>query len=267
MLYICRFKIIQMKSIFFLVFMGLSAFTFAQQDTTVIVNLPHKQYDKKHKKPSDEANTIKIAPLGFVSGAFPVYYERVINDFFSVQGGIGITSRNYVRNAFQSIGDNFLSPVYPWSSNSTYDLADPALEIGDRKANLGFLFSLQPRIYFTSDAPDESYMGISYDFYRYNFSIPGMVYNTATSEYNHAGSTKKEHENISDLMVWFGYQDVYDRISIEYSTGIGIRNVKGVKYYFAEDNSSGTPTTLEGYAPYKQTLFNFNIGIRVGYHF
>ena len=176
--------------------MGLSTFTFAQQDTTVIVNLPHKQYDKKHKKPSDEINTIKVAPLGFVSGAFPVYYERVINDFFTVQGGVGITSRNYVRNAFQSIED-FLSPVYPWNNNSTYDLADPALKIGNRKANLGFLFSLQPRVYLTSDAPDESFMGVSYDFYRYNFSIPGMVYNNATSEYNHSGSTKKEERKSS----------------------------------------------------------------------
>ena len=68
-------------------------------------------------------------------------------------------------------------------------------------------------------------------------------------------------------MVWFGYQDVYDRISIDYSTGLGIRNVKGMKYYLADDYSTGGTNIFEGYAPYKQTLFNFNIGIKVGYHF
>ena len=151
------------------------------------------------------------------------------------------------------------------------DIAEPALNFNDRKPNLGFLFSVQPRVYFESDAPDGSYMSVSYDYYRYNFSIPGIV-NTntvpgASPNYQYVGSKKKEHENISDLMVWFGYQDVYDRISIDYSTGLGIRNVKGLKYYFAEDYSTGGITTLEGFAPYKQTIFNFNIGIKIGYHF
>lgn len=247
--------------------MSMTTFTFAQQDTTVTVNLPHKQYDKKHKKPTGEENTIKIAPLGFVSGTFPVYYERVISDFFTVQGGVGITSRNYVRNTFQSIDP--ITPIYPWSNNySLSDLADNTLEMGNRKPNLGFLLSVQPRIYFNSEAPDESFMSISYDFYRYNFSIPGIVYNSNLNEYKHTGSNKKEHENISDLMVGFGYQDVYDRLSIEYSTSIGIRNVKGSKYVYATGtDNSGNPITFDDFAPYKQTLFNYNIGIRVGYHF
>lgn len=263
-----------MKSILSLLFTFTSALTFAQKDTTVIVDLPHHQYDKKHKKSVGEDNTIKIAPLGFVSGTFPIYFERVISDFFTVQGGLGITSRNYIRNAFQTVSDNFIEPAYPWSQNSLNDQADAALDFGNRKSSLGFLFSVQPRIYFESDAPDGSYMSVSYDFYRYNFTIPGIIDinaadNTIPHQYNyqHAGKQKKEHENISDLMVWFGYQDVYDRISIDYSTGLGIRNVKGSKYYFAEDYSTGGLTNLEGYAPYKQTLFNFNIGIKVGYHF
>ena len=159
------------------------------------------------------------------------------------------------------VSDNFIEPQYPWTQNSLNDQVDAALELGNRTSSLGFLFSVQPRIYFESDAPDGSYMSVSYDFYRYNFSIPGLVGN------QYIGSKKKEHENISDLMVWFGYQDVYDRISIDYSTGLGIRNVKGSKYYYAEDNTTGTTITFEGFAPYKQTLFNFNIGIKVGYHF
>ena len=260
-----------MKSIFCLLFTFSTALSFAQKDTTVVVNLPHHQYDKKHKKSIGEDNTIKIAPLGFVSGTFPIYAERIITDFFSVQAGLGITSRNYIRNAFQTVSDNFIAPAYPWSQNSLTDQVDGALDLGNRKSSLGFLFSVQPRIYFESDAPDGSYMSVSYDFYRYNFTIPGLV-NTNTDPlgsptYQYVGKNKKEHENISDLMVWFGYQDVYDRISIDYSTGLGIRNVKGSKYYFAEDYSTGGLTTLEGYAPYKQTLFNFNIGIKVGYHF
>lgn len=256
-----------MKSIFTLLLLSFTTFCFAQKDTSIIVNLPNKKYNNKHKKPSDEENTIKIAPLGFTTGIFPVYYERVINDFFSVQGGIGLTGRNHLRNAFQSIDP--ITPTYPWATTySLNDISDPTLQIGNRKANMGFLLSAQPRIYFDSEAPEEAFMGISYEFFRYNFSIPGMVYNSNLSEFQHIGSKKKEHENISDLMVLFGYQSVFERLSVEYSTAVGIRNVKGTKYVFGTGyDNSGSPITQEGLAPYKQTLFNYNLGIRVGYHF
>ena len=76
--------------------------------------------------------------------------------------------------------------------------------------------------------------------------------------------TKNEFENISDLMVHFGTQTVYDRLTFEYTTGIGLRNVKGSTYVA---NYDGSTVSDEGFATYKQTVFNFSIGLRVGYHF
>ncbi len=256
-----------MKILLSAIFLIAPLFILAQdkqkKDTTIVVNLDHKQYDKNHKKPTGEENTIKIAPLGFTSGTFPVYYERIINDFLTVQAGIGATSRNYIRTAIQSVDD--IAPTYPWSDNIYTDMVEPALDMANRKPVLGYMFSVQPRLYFESDPPDGGYLGISYDFYRYNLSIPGIINNNGIYQYK--GPEKKEHENISDFMVCFGYQDVYDRLSLDYSMGLGIRNVKGSKYYYAEDNSTTPATIIEGFAPYKQSLFNFNIGIKVGYHF
>ena len=68
-------------------------------------------------------------------------------------------------------------------------------------------------------------------------------------------------------MVYFGYQDVHDRVSVEYLSGIGIRNAKGSKYAFGTDDTGSSLVPNEGFATYKQTTFNFNIGIRIGYHF
>ena len=262
-----------MKTLLSAIFLIAPLFILAQdkqkKDTTIVVNLGHKQYDKNHKKPTGEENTIKIAPLGFTSGTFPVYYERIINDFLTVQAGIGATSRNYIRTSIQSVDD--IVPTYPWSDNLFTDKVEPALDMTNRKPVLGYMLSVQPRLYFESDPPDGGYLGISCDFYRYNFAIPGLVNtntdSTASPNYQYKGLKNKEHENISDFMVCFGYQDVYDRLSLDYSMGLGIRNVKGTKYYYAEDNSTTPATIIEGLAPYKQSLFNFNIGIKVGYHF
>jgi hypothetical protein len=220
---------------------------------------------KKKRKKIGEDNIIKIAPLGFVSGAIPVYYEKVINDFFTVQGGIGITSRNYIRSAFQEAGESGIQIKYPWGDDFQFtDQADAPLTFENRIAKTGFAFSVEPRLYFDSETPDGSYFGVSYNFYRYNFNIPGIIYNSTTGSYSHNGDIKKEHENIGDLMAVFGYHDIYDRLTTDYSVGFGIRNVSGIKYYYG---SNSIDPAQEGIAPYKQNIFNVNIGLKIGYHF
>lgn len=222
---------------------------------------------KKPKKKSDEENIIKITPLGFVSGIVPVYYEKVINEFFTLQGGIGITSRNYIRSAFQEAGETAIKIDYPWIDDNQYlDEADAPITFTHRTAKIGYAISLEPRLYFDSEAPDGSYFGVSYDFYRYNFNIPAII-STTTGSYVHKGGLQKEHENISDLMAVFGYHSIYERLTLDFSLGLGLRNVKGSKYYYATDLYTSTNPPLEGFARYKQSIFNFNIGLKIGYHF
>ena len=224
-----------------------------------------QQVNKKKKRKSDEENIIKIAPLDFISGNVPVLYEKVINDFFTIQGGIGITSKNYIRSAFQEVNDNFVVN-YPWIDETQYlDVADKALTFNNRVAKTGYAFSLEPRFYFESDAPEDGYFGISYGYYKYKFAVPGIVA-LSSSEFVHKGSMKNEYENISDLSAVFGYQNVNDRLTVDYSFGIGIRNVKGVKYCYGQD-LSGNSNNIEGFGKYKQSLINMSIGLKVGYHF
>ena len=64
-------------------------------------------------------------------------------------------------------------------------------------------------------------------------------------------------------MVLFGYQSVYDHVTLEYTSGIGIRNIKGQKYAVGTNYSSYT----DGWADYKKTSLNFELGFKVGYHF
>ncbi len=212
---------------------------------------------KKHR--SSESNIIKIAPLGLLSGTFPILYERRITDFFSIQAAGGITLKNYTRSAFAKEAE--ISYTYPWNNTSYYDEASPIYDFQYRKPKMGFMASVQPRVYFASEGLDGSFLGLSFDYYKYKFEIPALK--GTSGNYSHTGAMQSEFENIKDYMVHFGYQSLYDRISLEYSTAIGMRNVTGSKY--AATTYGGS--LQEGFATYKQSILNFNFGIKVGYHF
>jgi hypothetical protein len=224
--------------------------------TVIIFNEGGTQTSKK--KRSSESNIIKIAPLGFLSGTFPLLYERRFTDFFSIQVAGGLTARNYVRNAI--LKETAIEYKYPWNDSYT-DQAAPAYDMEHHKAKMGFMASVQPRIYFASEGLDGSFLGLSFDYYRYNFEIPRLT--GSGGSYTHNGSPQSEYENIKDFMVHFGYQTLYDNISLEYTTAIGLRSTTGSKYAAGYNGSQ----LIEGFATYKQSALNFNIGIKVGYHF
>lgn len=240
----------------------------ARDSTTVIIfnqgsGASASSHPKKTK--SDEDNIIKIAPLGFISGAFPLAYERRITDYFSVQVAGGLTHKNYIRGAIQKEADiSKTKYTYPWPNDgSTYDDAESIYNFNYRTAKMGYQYSVQPRFYYESEALEGYFIGLSYDFYRYNFEVAGLVPGgmNGTSQ---TGSMQQEHENITDFMVQMGGQQVFDRLTLEYSTGIGIRKVKGEKY---AGTSNGQGGITDGMAPYTQSLINFGISFKLGYHF
>lgn len=226
--------------------------------TIIIFNQSSSSGNTRHKK-SGEDNIIKIAPLGFVSGTFPILYEKRVTDFFSFQVGLGLTNKNYARTLTSKSSSNFkITDPEPYQDNGA-NLSESLYNFNYRTVKMGYLLSVQPRLYFESEGLEGSFLGVSIDYYRYNFQIPGIVFD-ANNSYKQNGAMKDENEKIQDFMVYYGNQILNDKISIEWSSGLGIRNVKGTKYFASQDG-------FEGFSTYKQSLFNFNIGFRVGYHF
>jgi len=184
-----------------------------------------------------------------------------ITEYFTVQGALGFTGKDLIRNSIQSQGsDNNLKIQYSWASSNT-DISAAPYDFTYRTAKTGMLFSIQPRFYFDSEAPDGSYFGLSYDYYRYNYSIPGITGNA--TNYTQNGASKSEYDQISDFMVLFGRQSVYDRLTFDSYTALGLRGVTGSRYAATTQGNS----ILEGTSTIKQSILNFNIGIKVGYHF
>ncbi len=232
---------------------------------------PSQVTDRLHKK-AGEDNVIKIAPLGFISGTFPVYYERAFSEYFSLQGGLGLTNRNYYRGVSYT-GSDALNFNDNSSSSSTYntDLADGLYNFDHRTANMGFMFAIQPRFYFDSEGLDGSFFGVGYQNLRYNFEHQGITGSTGTDRSTaiYGGPGKSEHETMSDLFAVFGMQRLHDRITFEGTLEFGIRKINGLKYvaYATQSGSGYVVTDQDQFQSYSQTKFYFNVGIKVGYHF
>ena len=180
----------------------------------------------------------------------------------TVQAAFGLTGKNYSRNSIQNGGSIGATQQYAWTADYT-DASSAPYDFNYRTATIGTMFSIQPRFYFDSEAPEGSYCGLSFDYYRYNYSIPRII--GTPSNYTQTGSPQSEYDQISDFMALFGNQSIYDKLTFDYYIALGLRGVKGSRY--AAGTSGNSNTILESTSTIKQNILNFNIGIKVGYHF
>ncbi len=218
---------------------------------------------KKHKVAN---NIIKVSPTGIAVGQFPINYERRITENLSIQIGAGLTDQNYIRMTFSEVNDKSQdNKDYPWSDVSRgYDKAPKIYEFENgRKAVMGTMFTIQPKIYIEDDALDGRYIGFSFTQSTYKFTIPKGVY--AGGDVKFTGAEQSESEKVNDFMLHFGNQSVNGHFVWEYSTAIGLRKVSGNKYGVSNETSNNK--VYDGFIPYNQTLLNYELAIRVGYVF
>ena len=237
--------------------------------TTVIIFNGGSSSSSSIKK-RDDLNVIKISPLAFLSGKLPLNYERSITDLLSVQLGVGLTSKNYVGTAWLSAletseassGSNESvkvthSPLPP----GAIDESEALYGFETRIAKPGYLFTVQPRLYFDQEGVEGSFIGVAYEYYRYNYQVP--TFTMGDDSYSAQGSLIDEFEKISDLMVYFGWQNVYDRLTFEYSAGVGKRSAKGSKYEAGYQDEN----FYSGMNRYTRSVLNFQLSLKVGFHF
>ena len=244
-----------------------AAQTKKESDTTKKTVIIFNSGSDSRAKQSDGGfkNILKVSPVAFISGKIPFSYERKLSDLFSVQASIGLTTKNYLKSLILESSTSNGDDANVTYKNSTLpadfkDSVDPINNFERRKASLGFMFSVQPRIYISEEAMEGTFFGLSFNMARFNYSIPGLV--TANGESTYAGAAKKEFENVKTVMVNFGNQKLYDRLSLEYAVGVGIKSVNGEKY------RAGTYTNkfYEEISAYnKKSDLAFDITLKLGF--
>lgn len=243
-------------------FFALLAFS---QDT---VNFGrNNSYDATGKKLSNQESILKIAPLSFISGYIPFYYEREIKPYLSIQAGAGLTTRNYLKGWLSDINESNNTPDEQLTWNSPAATSENNMlsryDYMNRKASPGYYLSLQPRIYFASEGLEGGYLGISFDYFHYASKHKKIIGGPMNDAPAFSEDFFKEFENISDILVSFGNQRLYDRISLEYAIATGLRNIHSQHYAYTNHNGD----YLDGVSNSRATKFSLNVAIRVGYIF
>ncbi len=257
-----------MKFIITLAFILSTTLVTNAQDTVYFAKNNPSGLIKKKYKGSSETNIIKIAPVSFLSGYIPVYYERELTDYLSIQLGAGITGRNYLKGWVNNFEFND-------GSNAVTTYKDPRLngaenfysenDYTNRTTSIGTYFSIQPRIYFASEGLGGAFIGFSLDKYNYKSSSDRIIAGSFDMNGRPIFSNEQfsEYEKLTEFAAQFGSQTLYDRISVEYTTGFALRKRDALKYAFANSGNG----YIEGSSSLKETKPAFTIGIKIGYHF
>ncbi len=249
------------KTLFSILFLGLALGVFAQDTVHFQKVIP----ESKKSIRSTEQNIIKISPLAFISGLVPVYYERELTPFLSIQAGAGITTHNYLKALYSTVNDDDdTGGDVTWNQDFSGSASNylGKYDYKNRKSGIGYYFSFQPRIYFQSEGLDGSFLGLSYDYTHYVTNqkkiIPGQ-----SGDPQFTGGNFSEFEKLSDISAWFGTQTLYDRISVEYSLGVGLRKIRSSHYAYSYAGNE----LIDGVLELNKTKVAFNLSLKVGYHF
>lgn len=238
--------------------------------TTVYFSKDSTRKSTEKRKGSSETNIIKISPLAFLGGIIPVYFERSINETFSIQLGAGITSKNYIGDAIRQGNDDQNNNVSTtrWNDGTTDTYTNENDITKNKKTAIGYFIAIEPRVYFASEGLEGGFMGISLSSAKYNSTSQKIVTGTTLNgEPKFSGGTFNASENITDLFVNFGTQTLYDRISLEYTAGIGVRKIKGTEYAYGQSFSAGATKYVDGVSTLDRTKLGYNLSLKVGYHF
>lgn len=268
------------KIIVILLLLASTSSSFAQETVVFATKSREKSSSRSKSSESSQKNIIKIAPLSFLSGFVPVFYEKSLSDLFSIQVGVGITTKNYVRDALYDAGsaasgNGTGSSAFAYKSITWNDGSNPnnvsnqnGIYGGDaRKSSIGYMVSLEPRLYFASEGLEGGFIGLNLSKKRNNYTSKSISTTASTTSGNvtYDGGSVKEYDNLSSLLVNFGNQRLYDHISLEYSAGIGIRSIKGQHYAYGQNFTNNKYVTGVGFVDVNKVAYD--LSIKIGYHF
>jgi hypothetical protein len=231
----------------------------ARRETTVIFFGSEREAEKSNSK--YDANAVKLGIFEMIQGMYGLSYERELSDIFTVQGGLGLTGRNWT---YGLMGADGLGPGAE-DQKSTYfgdnDYTDEDYDYRSRKAKMGYYVTVMPKFYYADeDGMDGSYLALNFQHRRYNYEAFGTV--NSYAEFT-SGNNIKEFENQTILSLAWGSQNLNDKTAIDYHIAAGIRSINGERRDLGNDANGGlviapSPRKTSG------SYFFLEIGLKVG---
>lgn len=253
-----RFSVLLM---FIFSFVAISA-----QDDLEIITFDNDTRSSRSGNSTLPFGVIKTNPISFVFGQQFVEMEYLITDYFSVEGGVGLTFKPTLQE-FQNSYLAFINEIITQDCVSSN--FDPSFDYCDdfefnnfeiRNVRLGARVSGAAKFYLYNDALDGQYIALNVLYKRENYEVL-MIEETVDFQ---RSTTDYVNESINnfDYTVRYGYQNLYNPLVTDYFVGIGVRNTNQNRLDVGFDPTAGTWVNA------KQTLKNstlrFEIGVRLG---
>ncbi|WP_146194247.1 hypothetical protein [Brumimicrobium oceani] len=185
-----------MKTIIIIAFTVISAIAYAQPR---VITFGAENETDGVENPV-EKNVIKISIFEILTGDFPIYYERALNDYFSAEISAGLTFGDYYGELF---GDNAFSP-----SDQSVD------------ARYGYSFSAALRFYPIQSLED-FYIAPEFKYRKYNWERQVEAF---TEEAPYVIEADAEESRVYSMpRITMGYVYYYDyNIIFDFHVGIGM---------------------------------------------
>jgi hypothetical protein len=206
---------------------------------------------------------VKTNPFLPIFGKGLVELEREINDFLSVQVGLGVTfKRSYTGGDedFAIFSSQDLM-VYSESDLWVNDEPDDYNDLDFHKQKVGFIASIQPRLYFESEGFEGWYLAPVFT-YSYNPYGARSVVETKNALIHGDDFDFKEKVQFTELSARLGAQGLYPKLTTEYFFGGGIRFENSTR----QDVGRGTNLIyMNGTRTVKESRFFLEAGLRFGF--
>jgi hypothetical protein len=202
-------------------------------------------FDKKKGDNSNPKNFIKINPFEALDGTFPIFFERVLTNKFSVEAGLGLTTTS---ETFAELRGIF--------GNSDYN--------NFVKGNTGNLFKLGFRYYSSKsdDIPEGPYFALEYQVKTYKFDA--LRYDASGSSTVYSAPYTPSTVTNGDFRILFGYQALSSgNFSWDYYLGVGWRQ-HTFNGWYNEDVNSSSKYTL-GSSSSARPIFILGVKIGIGF--
>jgi len=204
---------------------------------------------------------LKTSPTAFIFGRQPVEIEKEVQDYMSLQAGLGVTFEPLWAGYNELVNEiNDEVDGYYESEQWAIDEPDIYSDYSIRKGKTGFLASISPRLFFESDGFEGMYIAPVLRYSVQNFDVQkvreGLPYIDRSDE------VQKEYVKNFDLLVHYGSQSLYPKLSFEWFLGAGIRFRNNLRQDVGYDSSL---VSANGERTFKDKKFRLEVGIRVGF--
>jgi hypothetical protein len=242
----------------------------ASAQKTITFESTDKSSSKYHKgsHAGEGKNSLTLGVISWFNGYVPVYYERSLLSMLSIQGGIGITTRNFGGD----FGTLLESDEESLHFDHSQDIPDDYTHYKFRNTQPGLYLSLSPRVYYDDDIMDGNYIAplFSYRLNRYSAQMADetveAIYKDDDRLIQHTSATFSEHIRYLDLgFTWGGVRQNRNHLTIGYSLGLGVRSAKGERLDIGMmEGADGKNHYVNQVYDYDKTKFFMTFNLNVG---